>query len=433
MKRLTTVVLAIMVMVAAAATVYAVAVVEGAAEKEGGVKPIVHKSAYAGWRNGPSTDPDFFPIAVWLQSPRNAPQYKAIGINTYIGLWDGPTEKQLAELKKHDMKVICAQNEVGLRHKNDPMIVAWMHGDEPDNAQDMAKVWKDDARAANKAWPDVKPRTLKQWGKYGPPIPPSKIIADYKKIKKRDPTRPVILNLGQGVAWEGYHGRGVRSGHLEDYPQYIKGCDMVSFDIYPVVHNKPEVKGKLEFVPRGVDRLRKWSKGQKIVWNCIECTHISQPDALPTVEQIKSEVWMSLVHGSQGLIYFVHEFKPKFIEAGLLAHPEIAKGVGVINAQIHELAPALNSPTIDQGAIVKSFNSAAPVDIMVKSHGGATYLFAVGMRDVATKATFQVRGLRGKAVAEVIGEDRKIDVNGGKFTDEFKGYGVHLYKIIAGQ
>ena len=30
--------------------------------------------------------------------------------------------------------------------------------------------------------------------------------------------------------------------------EYLKGCDMASFDIYPVAHDAPEVKGKLEFV-----------------------------------------------------------------------------------------------------------------------------------------------------------------------------------------
>ncbi len=30
---------------------------------------------------------------------------------------------------------------------------------------------------------------------------------------------------------------------------------------------------------------------------------------------------MSLIFGSRGLIYFVHQFKPKFIEAALLADP----------------------------------------------------------------------------------------------------------------
>jgi hypothetical protein len=79
--------------------------------------------------NGRLADPNFFPVAVWLQNPTRAPQYLEIGVNLYVGLWRGPTEEQLAELKKHGMGVICAQNAVGLRHKDDPTIVAWMHGD----------------------------------------------------------------------------------------------------------------------------------------------------------------------------------------------------------------------------------------------------------------------------------------------------------------
>jgi hypothetical protein len=38
------------------------------------------------------SDPNFFPLAVWLQSPNNAAKYKAAGINTYVGLWRGPTD-----------------------------------------------------------------------------------------------------------------------------------------------------------------------------------------------------------------------------------------------------------------------------------------------------------------------------------------------------
>ena len=54
-----------------------------------------------------------------------------------------------------------------LKHNDDPTIVAWMHGDEPDNAQSLGK------------------------GKgYGPPILPAKIVEDYERIKKADPSRP---------------------------------------------------------------------------------------------------------------------------------------------------------------------------------------------------------------------------------------------------
>ena len=51
---------------------------------------------YAQWENGPPHDANFFPIAVWLQNPGNAKRYRQAGINTYVGLWRGPTEEQLA-------------------------------------------------------------------------------------------------------------------------------------------------------------------------------------------------------------------------------------------------------------------------------------------------------------------------------------------------
>ena len=43
--------------------------------------------------------------------------------------------------------------------------------------------------------------------------------------------------------------------------------------------------------------------------------------------QLPPEAWMALIHGAKGLIYFAHEFKPKFIEAGLLADREMAEEV----------------------------------------------------------------------------------------------------------
>src|SRR5512145_616320 len=54
----------------------------------------------------PLDDPSFFPLAVWLQNPSRAAEYKTAGINIYVGLWRGPTEEQLAKLKEHGMYVI---------------------------------------------------------------------------------------------------------------------------------------------------------------------------------------------------------------------------------------------------------------------------------------------------------------------------------------
>ena len=75
------------------------------------------------WQNGPGKDAKFFPIAVWLQDPRNAPKYQALGINLYVALWKGPTAGQIAELKRHHMPVICEQNEYALKHLDEKTIV----------------------------------------------------------------------------------------------------------------------------------------------------------------------------------------------------------------------------------------------------------------------------------------------------------------------
>ena len=85
--------------------------------------------------NGFPADANFFPIGVWMQSPIRAARYKAIGINTFVGLWEGPTEQQLAALARQDMYVVAEQNDVGLKSVNGHVIKAWMQQDEPDNAQ----------------------------------------------------------------------------------------------------------------------------------------------------------------------------------------------------------------------------------------------------------------------------------------------------------
>ncbi len=374
-------------------------------------------NAYARWQNGPGRDATFFPIAVWLQDPRNAPKYQAIGVNLYVGLWQGPTAEQIAELKRRHMPVICEQNEYALKHLEEKTIVGWMHGDEPDNAQ-----------------------PLPGGQGYGPPVPPEKIIAAYHKLKANDPGRPVILNLGQGVAWDGWYGRGVRTNHPEDYAQYVQGGDIVSFDIYPAVHDKPAVAGKLWYVASGVERLRHWAGSDRIVWNCIECTHIGNAKTKPTPEQVKAEVWMSIIHGSQGIIYLCHQFQPKFIEAGLLADEEMARSVGAINGQIQSLAEVINSPPLGNAVNVTVSPAEVSPDmarlldgrgiaVAARKHGGATYLFAVRMENSPASGTFELPAISDTATVRVIGEERVIPLRNSRFDDKFAPYAVHLYQI----
>jgi hypothetical protein len=350
---------------------------------------------------------DFFPIAVWAQNPTNAEAYKNIGVNMFVSV--RMNQENLDLLKKAGMKVIAHQNEFGLANIKDPAIYAWMHGDEPDNAQ-----------------------AKKNGGQgYDPCIDPAIIIADYEKIKKSDPDRPVYLNLGRAVAYTKWGGRGECTGNIDSYKMskngYLKGCDLASFDIYPVNASEPEVKNRLEWVATGIKNLIEWSDYSKPMWCWIETSKIGEKtDRKPTPAEVKSEVWMALIHGAKGFGYFCHSFLKPMDTAAPLHDPEMSAGLKAINAQVTSLAQVLNGENTKDYATVASNNKDIPVDIMTKKQGKENYIFAIAMRSGDTKASFNVKS--GKT-AEVLGENRTIKITKGQFSDDFASYCVHLYKV----
>ena len=296
---------------------------------------------YSKWSGGLPAEQSFFPVSVWLQDPNRAWQYKDMEVNLFIGLWKGPTAAQLATLADAGMPVLATYNgEMSDRS----ILRGWTLMDEPDNAQ------SDGA------------------GGYGSCVLPPAIVEQYEQIKAADATRPVLLNLGQGVINDTYKGRGSACArHSEHYPEYIKGADIVSFDVYPVNSEYP-----LWWVGGGIDRLREWAEYRKPAWTWIETTSI-RGGPKPTPYQIRAEVWMAIIHGARGIGYFCHRFSPTFSETGPLDDAEIREALKALNGQIASLAPVLNTRPVGNGVTVSG-----KVDTLLKRYDGATYLFAVG-------------------------------------------------------
>jgi hypothetical protein len=356
---------------------------------------------YRKWTHGPPPDPGFFPVAVWLQDPALAADYRKIGVNLFIGLWRGPREDQLAALAKAGIPAIAALRDTVLNSPHAGGIVGWMHMDEPDNAQARKGV----------GW--------------GPCILPPAIIEGYGKMAATDPSRPVYLNLGQGVINEKWVGRGEVCGHHDEhYAEYIRGADIVSYDVYPVNSKLP-----LWYPGAGVARLREWANYSKPVWTWIETTSIQGDVPKPTPAEIRAEVWLAIIHGAMGVGYFCHQFKPSEDAARPLHDSETRQALAAINGQIASLARVLNEKSVANGVKVESSNAGSPIDWLLKRQGGATYLFAAGARPGGeTTATFRLRDM-GSATAEVLGESRTVRVRGGVFRDRFANHEVHIYRI----
>ena len=365
--------------------------------------PAVTPATTPRWSNGLPPDPAFFPLAVWLQAPHNAKRYGDVGINLYLGLYNGPTAEQLAGLEEAGMRVICAQNAAALAHRG-PAIVGWLLHDEPDNAQ------------------------AREGGGWGPPVPPADVAAAYERLHRNDPTRPILVNFGQGAAWDRWYGRGERTNHPEDYREYLKGCDLASFDIYPVTHDHDDVRGKLEFVGRGVQRLIEWSGGKKPVWACIETSHVGNAETRPTPDQVRSEVWIAICSGASGIVYFAHQFAPTFVEAALLEHAESAAAVRELNADVLSAAPVLNTPIVRDAVQVDA--GAAQIAVRVHRHGGGLHVFAASLSPEPAKVTFTLRGrTEGKGEGKVEGAGREWQLSAGSFADDISSYGFRRYWI----
>ena len=375
------------------------------------IPQLAWTSPYAGWTRGIPTDPSFFPLAVWLQGSWHATELSQLGVNIYVGNnagTDPMAASDLATLKALGMYAIVGQDSVGLASIDDPTIVGWwMTPDEPDNAQSNGM------------------------GGYGPPVAPATLVTQYQAYKKADPTRPMWLGLGQGVAYDGWEGRGsnppAESG-------YVPASDIVAFDIYPYNNcggdtNEQVTCGQFWLNAFGVDRLHQWSSRKQAVWTDIETTIIGAGTTTgPTPAQTVSEVWLSLIHDANGIVYFLDTWQPSFREDGIFANPAMVTAVTALNKQILQLAPVLNSATIPNLVQTKSASS-VQVDTMVKASGTSLYIFSAVSRAGAATASYAIAGLTGDCIATVVGESRTLGVTAGRFTDSFAANSVHIYRI----
>jgi hypothetical protein len=351
---------------------------------------------YRGWPRGYPADSSYFPIGVWMQNPANAERFADVGVNHYMGLWQGPTDEQLAGARAAGMPVVCEQAGVWEAHLEDAGIQGWLQADGPDNAQEL---------------PD---------GSYGPCIEPAVTRARYHEMVAADDSRPVALLLGRGVATPDWEGRGVCTGRSDDYFAYAESADVLVNYTYPLANQEP-----LELVATGIEKLNTYANWKKPVIADIEASSIHGLPR-PNPEQLRAEVWMSLIHGAAGIQYFCHRMMP-LNETDCLDDAATAAALGRINRELLQLAPVLNTQSYRLSP--SSTNDDVPVRAVLKQLDRQRYVFAAGMADGATTATFRVPGIAASVRIEVIGENRVILPRESAFEDTFEPYAVHLYRI----
>jgi hypothetical protein len=372
-----------------------------------------------------------FPIGVWNQDPSrvrggqvNALNYKNVGVNVFVGLWEFPggdpawDTRRMQALKDHGLKVIAGDDPdwIDSRPQFADVLMGYQVGDEPD----MLRV---NEGSGGSHWPDP-------WR------------ANALRVRSGDPTREIHGQFGKGFCmhpWVGYDSRG---DEAIDFPKYAEATTIVSSDCYGVT-DPWETRSWHGIYRYGlsVDNTELWTGGRPM-WSFIEASHPfrdsegnaaanSIADRMPP-NLIMPAVWMTVIHGADGIEYFCHDFSGAgLIEDGCLNDPGMPAAMQQANASVQQYADVLRTP--DLGGTTVTSTGINPTTL-TKVHGGQKYVFAIGEGNwnntsgQAVDATITVSGT-GDGTVTVLGEGRTLPLTGGRFTDHFGPYEHHVYRI----
>lgn len=378
---------------------------------EGGLDYYQRFSAYS--------DIDHFPIGVWQPLAPSIPGFAALGINTAVTL-GGDQPAARAAIVSAGMDVFPGYEPHSgwgtmAQYKADPAFDARVKGylmaDEPD----MIPPWKS-------------PEELRNW---------------YSELRKRDPSKMVIFNLGKWPVINRGFGHLPTGASIREangyWREFAHITDIVSCDFYmedPANHGG--VYG-LWCNPRMVKRLHDLSDGSRPIWHYIATT--AAPGIEPTGATVYSSVWASLIGGARGIVYFDHQFTSGgtwITDFAMNNNADVRNTVSALNALIQSLAGPLLAPEADITVSIDSSNKTAaivggtygvPIHYTIREHGGYTYLFAQSIRPGTTTGTFTVPAAANKTIT-VLNESRTLSADGdGVFSDSFSAnYQVHLYR-----
>jgi hypothetical protein len=230
-------------------------------------------------------------------------------------------------------------------------------------------------------------------------IPPEELEEIYRIVKENDPWHPVsIVFMAPFLASK----------------KYSDALDIVMADPYPIPDHpvtmpgdvaaqlKTEFKGKRPFwiVPQAFGGGELWSRE-------------------PTIQEIRSMTWQSIINGATGIQYFVRQ--------GLDYFPKSAAmwgECGRMAVEVAELTPWLLS---DEDPTPVS-SSSGNVIVTSRLHDNQLIIMAVNKSNEPVNTSFRIGGgFNGKAT--VLFENRIVSVNSGTIYDQLSPFGSQVYLI----
>jgi hypothetical protein len=230
-------------------------------------------------------------------------------------------------------------------------------------------------------------------------VEPETIEEIYNTVKKADPWHPVSV---------------VFMVPFTPAKKYAAGVDIVMADPYPVPDYPVTMAGD------ATAKLVKEFTGKKPVWIVPQAFGGGELwSREPTGNEIRSMTWQAIINGATGIQFFIRQ--------GLNGFPKSTAAwneCGQMALEVNSLVPWL----ISDEETVPVTSSSKNILVTSRVHNGELIVMAVNKVNEPLMANLQLsRALNGKA--DVIFENRKVNVYGGSITDFIQPLGSQVYKI----
>lgn len=241
-----------------------------------------------------------------------------------------------------------------------------------------------------------------------------RLEAHQRWVTEEDPHHPTWV-----VLWQ-----------VHDVSKYINSFDVIGTDPYPigghpvsmVAEWTAETLRQVEMARPVWQVVQAQNRGNMYAENAEE----KKKHRTPSYEETRCMAWQSICEGANGIVLY------SFFDAQ--RNPDVPfetqwPRLKRIAAEIDRMAPVLLS--VEPAPRVKAeCEPARPnwLHWLTRGQRGKAYLFAVNNGDGEGTVTFAFPSSSNVRRVKVLGEDRTIEVDGGRFTDRLRKLDVRIYE-----
>ncbi|HUX97834.1 MAG TPA: hypothetical protein VMV47_19035 [Bacteroidales bacterium] len=230
-------------------------------------------------------------------------------------------------------------------------------------------------------------------------IPPEVLEKIYDTIKELDPWHPISM---------------VFMAPFMASRKYSDAFDIVMADPYPV----PTLP--IGMVDKLAKELHSEFKAKQPQWMVVQAFGGGEWwEREPTLQEIRSMTWQSVINGSTGIQYFIR-LGPNYFPKSASAWNECGK----MALEIAELTPWLLSD--EEPLKVESYSS--NISVTSKLYKGKLAVIAVNKKNEPLASSIRIKGIVSNK-AKVLFENRTITISDGVIYDHLPPYGAQTYMI----